>query len=96
MAEDEENMKSRMKTLSLLLWVTQFGLSVLFPLCFFLLLAVWIQRRYQTGMWIVIVLGVLGLLTSISTARSCMRSLIRDADEASDSKKPPIAFNDHD
>ena len=28
-----------MKTLSLLLWVTQFGLSILFPPCFFLLLA---------------------------------------------------------
>lgn len=93
--EDEERMKSNMKTLSLLLWVTQFGLSVLFPLCFFLLLSVWLQRKYQLGMWIVILFGILGLLTSISTAKSCIRSLVKDADEASDSKKPPIAFNDH-
>ena len=33
-----------MKFLNLLMWVTQFGLSILFPLCFFLLLAVWLQN----------------------------------------------------
>ena len=90
-----ETMKSNMKTLSLLLWVTQFGLSVLFPLCFFLLLAAWLQKRYQLGMWIVIVLGILGLLTSVSTAKSCIRSLLKDTEAASDSPKPPLAFNDH-
>ena len=85
-----------MKRLSLLLWVTQFGLSVLFPLCFFLITAVWLQKRFQLGSWIIIVLGILGFLTSISTARSCIRSMLKDADEASDSPKPPLSFNDHD
>ena len=89
-------MKYDMKLLSLLLWVTQFGLSVLFPLCFFLLLAVWLQSRFELGLWIVAALGLLGLLTSISTARSCIRSLRKDAEAAGDQKKPPIAFNDHD
>ena len=85
-----------MKRLSLLLWVTQFGLSVLFPLCFFLILAVWLQRRFELGAWIVIVLGILGFLTSVSTARSCIRSMVKDAEAASDSPKPPLSFNDHD
>lgn len=89
-------MSNKMKFLSLLLWVTQFGLSVLFPLCFFLLLAVWLQSRFGLGLWIVIVLGILGLLTSISTARSCIRSLRKDAEAAGEQKEPPIAFNDHD
>lgn len=90
-------MKFNLKSLSLLLWVTQFGLSVLFPVCFFLVIAVWLQQRFDLGMWIVIVLGILGLLISISTARSCMRSLRRETEEASGEKKePPIAFNDHD
>ena len=89
-------MKSKMKMISLLLWVTQFGLSVLFPLCFFLLISVWLQRRFDLGSWIIVLLGILGLLTSISTAKSCIRSLLRDAEDASDSKKPPLAFNDHD
>lgn len=85
-----------MKLLSLLMWVTQFGLSVLFPSCFFLILAVWLQRRFALGGWIVVVLGILGLLTSISTARSCIRSLLKDVEAASNPEKPPVSFNDHD
>ena len=85
-----------MKLLSLLMWVTQFGLSILFPTCFFLWLAVWLQARFGLGMWIVVVLGILGFLTSISTTRSCLRSLRRDAEAAADTQPPPIAFNNHD
>lgn len=88
-------MKTNIKTLSLLLWVTQFGLSVLFPLCFFLLSAVWLQHRFGFGMWIVGLAGFLGLLTSISTTRSCIRSLRKEAEEASEHKEPPVSFNQH-
>lgn len=84
-----------MKFLSLILWVTQFGLSILFPTCFFLFLGVWLQTRFGLGLWIVAVLGVLGFLTSISTARSCLRSMRKEAEKASSQEKPPIAFNDH-
>lgn len=90
-------MNSRFNFLSLLLWVVQFGFSILFPLCFFLLLASWLQQRFGLGMWIIAVLGILGLLTSISTTRSCIRSLRKAAAEAAgDKKEPPVAFNDHD
>lgn len=88
-------MKINMKTLSLLLWVTQFGFSVLFPVCFFLLLGTWLQNRYQLGMWIIVVCGVLGLLTTISTARSCIRSLRRAAEEAGGQEEPSVSFNEH-
>ena len=84
-----------MKLLNLLMWVTQFGLSILFPFCFFLILAVWLQTKYALGIWIVAVLGVLGLLTSFSTAKSCLQSLLKEMDRASDRKDPPPAFNDH-
>lgn len=85
-----------MKFLSLLVWVTQFGFSVLFPTCFFLMVAVWLQGKFGLGMWIVAVLGILGFLTSISTAKSCIRSLLKEMDRASDRKDPPPpAFNDH-
>ena len=93
---EQENKKTKMKLLSLLMWVTQFGLSVLFPSCFFLFLAVWLQRRFALGGWIVVFLGILGLLTSISTARSCIRSLLKDVEAASNPEKPPVSFNDHD
>lgn len=84
-----------MKLLALLTWVGQFGLSVIFPTLFFLLLAVWLQAKFQLGMWIVVVLGILGVLTSISTTRSCLRSLRKAADEVSGDKSVPLSFNNH-
>ena len=84
-----------MKLLNLLMWVTQFGLSILFPLCFFLLLAIWLQTKYSLGIWIVVVLGILGFLISVSTARSCLHSMRKAAQELSPQSPPPMAFNDH-
>lgn len=84
-----------MKFLNLLMWVGQFGFSIIFPTVFFLMLAVWLQNRFQLGLWIVLVLGILGVLTSISTTRSCLRSLRKAAEEASGSKESPVSFNSH-
>lgn len=84
-----------MKFIALLVWVGQFGFSVIFPTVFFLLVAVWLRGKFGFGMWIVAVFGVLGILTSISTTRSCLRSLRKAAEEAGDKKEHPISFNDH-
>lgn len=84
-----------MKLLNLLLWVTQFGFSVMFPLCFFLILASWLQHRFGLGMWVTIVCGIIGLMTTVSTVKSCLHSLRKAADEVSPQKESPIAFNDH-
>lgn len=84
-----------MKLLNLLMWVGQFGFSVVFPTLFFLMLAVWLQNRFGLGMWIVVVLGILGVLTSVSTTRSCLRAMRKAAEDASSGKEPPVAFNDH-
>jgi Na+-transporting NADH:ubiquinone oxidoreductase subunit NqrE len=84
-----------MKVLSLLLWVTQFGLSVLFPTCAFLMIAVWLRQQFGLGLWIVAVLGILGLMTSFSTAKSCLRSMLREMERLSDRPAPPPAFNEH-
>ena len=84
-----------MKILNLLMWVGQFGLSIIFPTLFFLLLAVWLQQKFALGMWIVVVLGIIGVLTSVSTTKSCLHSLRKAAEEASGSQEPPVSFNDH-
>lgn len=84
-----------MKTLNLLMWVGQFGFSVIFPTVFFLFVAVWLQNKFGLGMWILIVFGILGVLTSISTTKSCLRSLRKAAEEASGEKQLPVSFNDH-
>lgn len=84
-----------MKFIALLVWVGQFGFSAIFPTVFFLLVAVWLQGKFGFGMWIVAVCGVLGILTSISAARSCLRSLRKAAEEATGKKDNPVSFNDH-
>ena len=84
-----------MKILNLLMWVGQFGFSIIFPMLFFMFLGVWIQNRFGLGIWILIVFAILGLLTTVSTVKSCLHSLCKAAEEASGSKKPPIGFNDH-
>ena len=84
-----------MKFLSLIVWVTQFGFSVLFPLCLFLYLGFWLQTRFGLGIWVMAVCGIIGFMTSISTAKSCLRTLLKMRDEAGSQKKPPVSFNDH-
>ena len=84
-----------MKILSLLMWVGQFGLSIIFPTLLFLMLGVWLQTKFSLGFWVLILCGILGLLTSYSTTKSCLQSLRKAAEDASDRKDPPIGFNRH-
>jgi hypothetical protein len=84
-----------MKILSLLMWVGQFGFSILFPTVFFLLVGVWLQSKFSLGIWILILFGIFGILTSVSTAKACLRYLCKAAEEASGDKRPGIGFNDH-
>ena len=84
-----------MKILSLLMWVGQFGLSIIFPTLLFLMLGVWLQTKFSLGFWVLILCGILGLLTSYSTTKSCLRSMQNAAEEISGSKKNIVNFNDH-
>lgn len=85
-----------MRVLSLLMWVTQFGLSALFPPCFFLWLAVWLQNTHGWGVWTTPVGGILGFLIAVSTVRANWRAMRKSAEELSSNKNPPMAFNGHD
>ena len=84
-----------MKILTLLMWVGQFGFSIIFPTLFFLLLAIWLQNQFQLGIWIVILFGILGLLTTVSTVKACLHSLCKAAEDASETRSRPVSFNDH-
>ena len=72
-----------MKYLSLLTWVAQFGFSCLFPTCVFLMLGVYLQNRFSLGVWVTVVLGIIGILTSFSTARSCLQAMRKEIDRIS-------------
>lgn len=77
------------------MWVTQFGVSIVFPTLVFLWLGVWLQSKFGLGIWILILCGILGVLTSVSTTRSCLRAMRKAAEELAAREEPPMAFNDH-
>lgn len=82
-----------MKDLSMLVWLTQLGLSVAVPLGGFVWLAVWLRRQFGWGVWVMIVGVVLGLVFAIDGLRHTLRTM----DRMSGSRKdPPVSFNDHD
>ena len=84
-----------MKLLNLLMWVSQFGISIIFPTLLFLWLGAWLQNKFSLGIWVLILFGILGVLTSVSTVRSCLRSMLKAAAELSSQDEPPVSFNDH-
>ena len=47
------------------------------------MLGIYLQHRFDLDVWIVIVLGIIGFLTSLSTARSCLRSIRKEIDRIS-------------
>ena len=68
-----------MKDLTLLVWLTQLGLSVAFPLAGFILLAVWLRSSFGWGdrvIWVGLILGL--------QSRGKKKN-----------DPPPVVFNEH-
>lgn len=85
-----------MKNLSMLVWLTQLGFSVVAPLAGFILLAVWLRERFDLGIWVLIlgiVLGVVGAVDGLRTSLKAMEIMSKDK---KDEAPPPVSFNDHD
>ena len=53
-----------MKQWSLLIWLPQFGISVVFPLIGFIMLAVWLHEHWGWGAWVIWVGVLFGLFTA--------------------------------
>ncbi len=85
-----------MKNLNLILWLTQLGYSVAFPLAGFTLLAVWLQRRFDLGIWIVLAGVALGLYCAVDGFRSSLKIMERlGREDKNEETPPPVSFNDH-
>lgn len=84
-----------MKDLSLVVWLTQLGLSTAFPLAGFILLAVWLRDRFALGGWIVWAGIILGLISAIDGFRTSLKAMSRLASNKKVKEPPPVSFNEH-
>lgn len=86
-----------MKNLSMLVWLTQLGFSVVAPLVGYVLLALWLRDRFALGAWVVWCGAILGVFGAADGLRSSLRLMSRMAKNAQeDDTPPPVSFNDHD
>ncbi len=85
-----------MKDLSLLVWITQLGLSVALPPVGFVLLAKWLQGRFGWGQWVMWAGIALGLIGAIDGLIYNLKVLSRLTKNKSKEDLPPVSFNDHD
>ncbi len=84
-----------MKSIRLLVWLSQLGLSVCVPLGGFILLGVWLHDRFGWGDWVIVVGTVIGVICAIDGLRTSLKAMDRMAKEDK-KEQPPVSFNDHD
>ena len=84
-----------MKDISLLVWLTQLGLSVALPPVCFILVAIWLRDSFGWGGWILWVGIGLGLYCAVSGLISSLRMLSRITKKKKP-EEPSVSFNDHD
>lgn len=84
-----------MKDMSVLLWLTQLGLSVALPPAALILFAVWLRDRFGWGQWIIWVGIILGLYCAVTGFISSLRTLALFTKDKKQ-EPPAVSFNDHD
>lgn len=84
-----------MKDLNLLIWLTQLGFSVAFPLAGFTLLGVWLRDRWGWGGWTVWAGIVIGVICAFDGLRTSLKAMARMSKQKKEDI-PPVSFNDHD
>ena len=83
-----------MKQLSLLIWITQLGLSVVMPLVGFTLLGVWLHGEYAWGNWVIFAGVAVGIISAVSGFRVSLKTMQRLA--AGKKEPPAVSYNQHD
>lgn len=83
-----------MKDLSLLVWLSQLGLSVAVPLAGFILLGVWLRNRFGLGVWVVLLGVAVGIICALDGLRNSLKAMQRlTKDKKEDTTG--VSFNDH-
>lgn len=84
-----------MKEWGLLIWLPQFGISVVFPLIGFIMLAVWLHDSCGWGCWVIWVGVLFGLFTAAVGVRDTVRAMLQISGNKGKKEDPGVSFNDH-
>ena len=82
-----------MKDLSLIVYITQLGMSIAAPLTGFTLLGVWLRNRLELGAWVIAFFCTVGLISGIHGF--IMELKILEKRESKKDKPAPRSFNGH-
>lgn len=85
-----------MKDLTLLVWLTQLGLSVALPPVGFILLAVWLRDSFGWGSWVIWAGIVLGVICAAEGLRTSLKAMSRISKGKQEQEAPVVCFHDHD
>lgn len=82
-----------MKNVTMLVWLTQLGLSVAVPPACFVLLALWLRDSCGWGGWVLWAGILLGIYSAVMGFVSSLRTMERMSRDKQQDK--PVSFNDH-
>lgn len=84
-----------MKEMSMLVWMTQLGISVAAPPVVFLFLALWLRSRFGLGVWCIWAALILGFICAVSGLRQSLK-LMENMSKKHSPEKPSVpGFNEH-
>ncbi len=81
--------EQRKGTFAKLIMVTQLSVSLIAPVLLCVFLSVWIQKRFQTGYWVIVIGILLGIASMINTFYRFYK------DQTDENNKKPLGFNRH-
>lgn len=88
-------MRSYVKIVSYMVWLTQLGLTVAGPLVGFIWLAVWLHRSRGWGGWVILAGVLLGLMGAVGGLYSGFKTLHRLTAQEEKADPPSPGYNRH-
>ncbi len=79
----------------MLVWLTQLGLSVAFPLIGFIWGSIWIRQTLDLGIWVIFVGIFIGMYCAIYGFVQSMKILSEMHNRNKKKGDPSVFFNDH-
>lgn len=84
-----------MKDYSMLVWLSQVGISVVAPLASFVFCALWLRDQFGLGCWIIWTGLILGIICAVTGFRQCLHLMERMDARNNNKEEPPLGFNEH-